>query len=279
MGAWGTKLYQDDLAEEVRDYYKEQLHRGKRGEEITQELLVQYQSSISDPDDAPIFWFALADTQWNLGRLESYVKEQALYYINDGSDLKRWEDAGTSYIKSRTKIIAELKEKLLSKQPDEKKVSQYKLYHCDWKIGDVYAYQLSGDYAKEKEVINKYLFFVKVDEMVWHPGHIVPVVYFYWIMADRLLSIEELKNIDYIPQFFTPNAYNRNPKLLKQYSLSLLSTSVRVIPKKQLTFVGSMEKVMHIDNENPTSYQVSWKDFEKYILDNFKIWNDFSPHY
>lgn len=39
MGAWGPKLYQDDVAEDVRDYYKDQLHRGKTGKEITQDLI------------------------------------------------------------------------------------------------------------------------------------------------------------------------------------------------------------------------------------------------
>lgn len=48
MGTWGPKLYQDDLAEDIRDYYKEQLHRGKKGIEITKELLIQYQMEIND---------------------------------------------------------------------------------------------------------------------------------------------------------------------------------------------------------------------------------------
>ena len=78
MGTWGPKLYQNDLAEEIRDYYKDQLYQGKKGEKITQDLLKQYQYVISDTDDAPVFWFALADTQWNFGRLEDMVKEQAL---------------------------------------------------------------------------------------------------------------------------------------------------------------------------------------------------------
>lgn len=279
MAAWGPKLYQDDIAEDTRYYYKDQLHRGKKGKEITQELLEQYQVEISDPDDAPIFWFALADTQWNLGRLEGTVKERALYYIEDGGDLRRWELEDPRSAKIRSKVLADLKQKLLSTQPEEKKIPQYKLYHCQWKIGDVFAYQLSGDYAKEKEMLNKYLFFVKIDETTWHPGHTLPVLYFYWVIADKLLSIEELKKIDFIPQFFVPEAYKNNPTLQMQYSVSLLSTSSKVIPKKQLTFVGKIENLKRIDNENPNAYKVRWKEFEKYIIDNFKRWNDYSPHY
>ena len=279
MGAWGPKLYQDDIAEEVRHYYKDQLHRGKRGKEITQELIEQYEYAISDQDDAPVFWFALADSQWNLGRLEDEVKRQALDHIHNGYDLNRWKAEDPKEAKIREKVLRDLEEKLLSPQPAEKKISQYKLYHCEWEIGDVYAYRLGSDYAKEKGMLEKYLYFVKVDERIWHPGHTVPTVYFYWVIGDKLLSLEELKNVDYIPQFFTPKAYENNKGRKMLYRLTLLSTSSRVIPKKQLTFIGNIKDVKHVENEDPDSFQVSWRDFEKYILKNFENWKEFAPHY
>ena len=150
MGTWGPKLYQDDLAEDVRDYYKDQLHRGKKGIDITQELLVQYQIVISDSEEASVFWFALADTQWNLGRLEDKVKETALKHILLGDDLERWKIENPKLAKAREQTIEELRQKLLSPQPPEKKVTQYKIYRCEWKYGDVYAYQLESDLAEEK---------------------------------------------------------------------------------------------------------------------------------
>lgn len=76
-------------------------------------------------------------------------------------------------------FLVKLQRKLLSEQPNEKKIHQQKLYRCDWENGDVYAYRLTSVYAKEKGLINKYLFFVKIDEQTWHPGHVIPVVYFY----------------------------------------------------------------------------------------------------
>ncbi len=272
MGAWGPKLYQDDIAEDVRDYYKDQLHRGKTGVEITQELIYQNEDVLSDPDDAPVFWFALADTQWNFGRLEDVVKEKALIHIQEGYDLLRWRMENPKNAKAREKAIEELRHKLLSPQPPEKKVSQYKLYQCQWKNGDVYAYRLKGDYAKENGVEDKYLYFVKVDESTWYPGHIVPVVYFYWITSDKLLNLEELKKAKYIPQFFVQNVYEKEPQRKKLYLLKLLSTSSRVIPNKQLTFVGNLQDVKRVENEDLNSYTVSWKDLERYIIDDFRNW-------
>ena len=37
MGSWGPKLYQDDIAQDVRDTYKDRLRRGKTTKEITEE--------------------------------------------------------------------------------------------------------------------------------------------------------------------------------------------------------------------------------------------------
>ena len=70
-----------------------------------------------------------------------------------------------------------MRKKLNTMQPPEKKVSQYRLYHCQWKVGDMYAYQLEGEYAKERGLNGKYLLFYKIAESIWWPGHVIPVVY------------------------------------------------------------------------------------------------------
>ena len=277
MGAWGPRLYQDDIAEEVRYEYKDQLHRGKTGKEITQELIAKNEYVIADQDDGPVFWFALADTQWNLGRLEDFVKENALNHIREGSDIRRWEQEDPKDAKVRAKTLEALRQKLLSPQPPEKKISQYRLYRCEWKIGDVYAYRLEGEYAQENGMDGKYLYFVKVDEDTWHPGHIVPIVYFYWTIEDRLLSLDEIKGIDYIPQFYSPDAYKKYPDFRKLYILLLLNTSSRVIPKKRLTFIGNIGEVKRMENEDLNEYYVRWKDFDKYIINNFKNWEEYQP--
>ena len=39
---------------------------------------------MGDVEEEPLFWFALADTQWNYGRLLPEVKEQALAWLDKG---------------------------------------------------------------------------------------------------------------------------------------------------------------------------------------------------
>ena len=58
----------------------------------------------SDEDDAPVFWFAMADMQWNYGRLQEEVKNKALYYLDDMKNLQRWEHEIRKWQKKKTGI-------------------------------------------------------------------------------------------------------------------------------------------------------------------------------
>ena len=262
MGTWGPKLYQDDIAQDVKDSYIDQLHRGKLGKEITQELIKQNEYMISDPDDAPIFWIALADTQWSLGRLEDPVKEKALYYIHNECDIKRWELENPKEASARAKELYELEKKLLLPQPTEKKVPQYKLYKCEWEIGSAYAYKLESDLAKERGLDGEYFIIQKVDEGIWHPGHVIPIVRAK-ITKNGMLpqTTEEFNELEYVQTSFsrfdpisppieidtrgmTPEEYQRRLLeeksklefdefgLLPEFRIALITTSKRVIPKK-----------------------------------------------
>lgn len=291
MGTWGPKLYQDDLAEDIRDYYKEQLHRGKKGVDITQELLIQYQIEISDFEEASVFWFALADTQWNLGRLEDKVKETALKYILSGDDLERWKIKNPKMVKAREQTIEELRQKLLSPQPNEKKVTQYKIYRCEWKFGDVFAYRLESDLAKERGLYGRYFLIQKIDECIWHPGHIVPIVYVKITGDTNLPSNEdEYNKLEYVQTWFTKYEERfwpidmRRPQediaekskinyqvdeygFLPQYRAKLLNTSKRVIPAK-LIYVGNFANAIRpqkefVPHSKENVVPVSWKQFDE----------------
>lgn len=271
MGAWGARLYENDTALDIKDRFAD-LRKGKTVQQITNELIEEYTCELDDVFCAPVFWFALADTQWNLGRLLPEVKEQALAWLDKGGDLAVWQEENPELAVTREKVLRELQQKLNSPQPPEKKISQHRLYKCGWKIGDVFAYQFNSEYAKENDFYQKYVYFVKVAENTWYPGHVVPVVYFYKKVDNVLSDITSLSNIDFIPQFYKPIAYKNNPGMKKQYLLTLLNTSSRAIPKNQLTFLGNVGNIKRVDNEDLNSYNVNWKRFETYMIGNFKAW-------
>ena len=273
MGTWGTSLYSSDSTCDIRDIYKDLLRRGKTNEEITQIMFEQAQDILGNSDEEPLFWFALADTQWNYGRLIPEVKEKALYFLSREDDLNPWKEAGdekqlNAWIKTRET----LRIKLLSPQPPEKKVYRYRLYHCPWKIGDVYAYQFRGAEAKGTEFFEKYIYFVKAWEKIYHPGHTVPVGYFFKIVTDTIIGLEELKNVEYIHQFYIPIAYEKKPTMKQLYLYAMPNTSARVIPMDQLTYIGNVGEVRRIENEDLNPYSIPWKWFEKYMINNFRNW-------
>lgn len=141
MGTWGTGLYSDDTACDVRDDYKEILGDGISEPEATDLLIDKWKDSLADPDISPVFWLALADVQWNLGRLQEKVKKEAINSIENGSDLTRWSSNQRCVVK-RKAVLAHLWQKLESPQPPEKVVRKRYVDSTDWNIGDVYRFRL-----------------------------------------------------------------------------------------------------------------------------------------
>jgi len=114
MGTSGTALYSDDTASDVRDEFVELLSRLRDPAQATDRLVRAWKEQIADMDDGPVFWLALAETQWKYGCLDQAVKSRAIEVIDKESDLHRWE--GADLKRRRANLIA-LKSKLLSEQP------------------------------------------------------------------------------------------------------------------------------------------------------------------
>ena len=284
MGAWGTTLYANDTACDIRGDYIDRLRRGKSNDEVTQELIYNNREIMGDVEEEPLFWFALADTQWNYGRLVPEVREKALWFLSQEEELKRWEESGEKQLNAWKATREKLQAKLLSSPPPEKKVSKYQIYKCKWQPGDVFAYRFSGDYSKEKGVFGQYIIFRKVSEDIEWPGHIVPVVHFYQWIGDDIPSLDEIKDIKLLPQKTRPTHYNYDPNKKKknEYLFSLSNTSARIIPKDNLTFLGNIpgddlfpypgfacpDKRLFLGYSGAI-----WKFFEKNILDQYFAWN------
>ena len=123
MGTWSEGIYDDDEAQDARDAYRELLSQGIDGAQATDRFLKDWTRAMKDTDDGPVIWFALAETQWQLGRLEDRVRDAAIRLIDDGSSLDRWREAGQKALTNRQRVLGSLKEKLLSPQPKRKKIN------------------------------------------------------------------------------------------------------------------------------------------------------------
>lgn len=283
MGAWGTSLYANDTSCDIREEYVDKLKRGKTNEEATQELIEQNREIKGDVEEEPLFWFALADTQWNYGRLLPSVKEQALFFLERSEELERWREAGEKKLNAWIQTLTKLKEKLNTPMPKEKKISKYHFYQCEWNLGDVFAYRFCGEYSKEKNFRGKYVVFRKVSEDTYWPGHIVPVVQVYNWIGEKVPQLEKIKTKGVLVQNILPETLLYKPDMEQKYSIRLITTSAKEIPNDNLTYMGNLS------GDDLTPFQghdyltdnisVGWdgkgynNSFEKFIIDKYLAWS------
>ena len=140
MGTWGTGLYSDDLAADLRGDFRDLVGEGVPASSAVDRLMSEYAESLSDPNEEPVFWLALADTSWRLGRLADHVRDTALRIIDHGRDLARWESKRDR--SKREAVLANLRAQLLSPQPDAKRIPKTIKSANEWVVGEVIAFQL-----------------------------------------------------------------------------------------------------------------------------------------
>ena len=286
MGAWGTSLYANDSACDVRGDYVDKLRRGKSNEEALQEILEANRDSIGDEDEEALLWYALADTLWNYGRLVPFVKEKALYFLEHGEEDERWREAGEKKLNAWRQTLEKLKKKLNTPQPPEKKVYRYRLYHCQWQLGDVFAYRLTGTYSVEHGYAGKYIVFRKVSETNWWPGHTIPVVQAYKRIFDQPPALEELEGIPLLEIDAYATILETKPQWKIGYHFKLITESARVIPQDSLTLLGNISDEALIPFEMTKKWQwlsipcINWEGakgnehIEEYVLTMYESWKD-----
>ena len=141
MGAWGTGIFQDDMACDVRDSYRDFLGEGMSGPDAKARILKEFSSILGDAHESGVLWMALAAVQWKLGRLDEETKAEALRVIESGTDLERWNPSSKDYEK-RKAALEKLRVQLTSPQPASRKVPRRILCESRWSEGDLFGYRL-----------------------------------------------------------------------------------------------------------------------------------------
>ena len=115
MGTWGAGLYQDDTACDVRDDYVKNLKAGLSDAEASKKILTRFKNLLRDVQVASMVYLALADTQWQYGRVDQGIKKRALDLLRRGADLAQWEEDAPKQVNARKKVLDSLKKRLESK--------------------------------------------------------------------------------------------------------------------------------------------------------------------
>ena len=82
MGAWTTRIFDDDGAADIRSEYRILLGYGVPNEKAYELIRDCYYKVYEKEDDEDIYWLAIALYQWQNGILLDEVKENALRCID-----------------------------------------------------------------------------------------------------------------------------------------------------------------------------------------------------
>lgn len=141
MGIWGTAIFSDDEACDVRDTYRDLLGDGVADDDAERRVLDEFRDQ--DGDIGPVVWLALAATQSKVGRLTPATRERALDVIDGGADLAAWADSPPADRRRREAAVARLRAQLVGPQPERRKVRTEWNYRTDLTAGDVLASTLA----------------------------------------------------------------------------------------------------------------------------------------
>lgn len=122
MGTWGSGLFADDIALDIKNDWQELYKCFGEPEGPTRELLTLH--DVDDEDQGPIVILVLAVCQWRYGCLQPSIKARALEIIWTGAGLHLWEDA--RHLAKRKAVYAQIAEGLERPQPPRKIIKKLK---------------------------------------------------------------------------------------------------------------------------------------------------------
>jgi hypothetical protein len=268
MGAWGSGLYANDTTCDVRDTYIKLIQDQLSNTDAYQTILNKCNEYIGS-DDEPFFWYALADTQWQLGRLNSEVKEKALEWINNDGGLELWEESKTKGAGWK-KTLKKLKSKLESPMPKEKNIRKtVEFVRNPWNIGDMYAYQFHTEIAEKRGLFGKYIVFQKLSDEEWYDNWILSVVQIFDCVFDTLPTTRDVAGVRILPIISSDIKelqHKEPPQFYETYFKSFLKAIMIYskkahYPKKYLFFIGN-QSVSEIDNhysKGINDNEICWK--------------------
>jgi hypothetical protein len=145
VGVWGTGLFSDDVACDVRDHYRQLLEDGVEDGAATRLILETFRAYLEESDGVALLAFAV--TQSKLGRLDPDIRDRALAVLDRGGDLAIWEHDNPKLVARRRAVLEKARAQLTGPQPLRKRLRPPKRISCGLAAGDVLALALPGRVA------------------------------------------------------------------------------------------------------------------------------------
>ena len=134
---WGTGLFSDDVACDVRDHYRELLEDGVEDGAATRLTVERFRAYLEESDGVALL--ALAVTQSKLGRLDPDIRDRALAVLDRGADLEMWERDNPKLLPKRRAVLEKARAQLTGQQPRRRRLRPPKRISSGLAAGDVLA--------------------------------------------------------------------------------------------------------------------------------------------
>jgi len=83
MGTWGTEIFEDDLALDIKDTFEDLISEGKSVEEAIGITMEEFEDSLEDSDECPTMVLALSTLTLESGVITEELKNQLNKVAND----------------------------------------------------------------------------------------------------------------------------------------------------------------------------------------------------
>ncbi len=281
MGTWSTGLFSNDTTCDIRDTYIDFLKQQLSDKEAYEKTYESYKELIGT-DEEPLFWYALAETQWNAGRLTSEVKIIALEFIKNNLSFDNWSE-NTYGSKKWEKTLKRLQEKITSPMPPPKRYRKpIEFIRNPWDIGDVYAYQFHSDKAKSNNLHGKYILMQKIADIEYYDGHTYSAIQIFNKIYDSIPNLKCVENIPILPLIYSPKTCS-NFKVKSDYipsfewftKATMIYSKKNDYPHRYLTFVVNINLLTKQYAVNSFS-DMDWdkNEMENWIIDYYLSWEN-----
>jgi hypothetical protein len=264
MGAWGTGIFSDDLACDIRAEFRELIGEGVDTAEVTRKIIAKYKETIDDPDEGPLFWLALAATQSRCGRLIADVRKRAIRVIDAGKNLETWKENGDPKdLKKRQQVLLKLRAELVGAQRQPTKIRKEFHDRTEWNVGYAISYRLLSGKLVIMRVIG-----------LEDNKSLIPIVELCDWIGD---TVPDRKAIERLPRRQTRRYFElqKAGKLHRQdretdHKFTVYSNARRHYPASRLSVVAMGLRVKRTDNIG-ACYFGGWRRLDEYLKTTYGI--------
>lgn len=159
MGTWGTAIFSNDEACDIRTEYNALAAYIDDDEVILQKLKKYFQIGDTVDNINAAFWYTLAALQTKYGRLHEEVKNNALECIDKRYTMDGWFSKKDCIKREKELLI--LKNQLIGEQIQRRKVPKPKCEKAIWNENDIIAYHLVNIVENQWNKPSDYWFYGK----------------------------------------------------------------------------------------------------------------------